>query len=336
MKNQNSNLLKRFQKNVLLKKYASFRIGGPAKYFFVAENEKDLVKAIQFARARKLPFFILGGGSNLLVSDRGFKGVVIKCQMSNVKCQSQNLDVRTIYVEAGVRLSSLVNFSLENSLTGLEWAAGIPGTVGGAIYGNAGAFGHSIQELIRSVSVLDARLQKVKFTNRDCHFGYRESIFKNKKDLIILAAEMILKKSEKSKVQKKILSVLSQRRQRQPLGFSAGSIFKNYKGKISDRKILEAFPQLKIFNARKIIPAGFLIEACGLKGKKIGEAYVSREHANFIVNTGNARFIDVLSLIDLIKEKVKDKFGILLEEEIRIIGDERLGVDKKFLGAKIK
>ncbi|MFN3302078.1 MAG: UDP-N-acetylmuramate dehydrogenase, partial [Patescibacteria group bacterium] len=188
-------------------------------------NKEEIIKALRFAKKNKLPFFILGGGSNTLISDEEFKGIVIKIQNSKFKIQNSK-----IITEAGVMLGKLVNTSLEKGLTGLEWAIGIPGTVGGTIYGNAGAFGKSIGDIVKSVEVFDLDNEEIKILkNKDCDFKYRESIFKKKKKLIILSAILKLKKENKEKIKKKINKYLNYRQKTQPLNFpSLGSIFKNY------------------------------------------------------------------------------------------------------------
>jgi len=298
------------QENISLAKHTSFRIGGPAKYFFIAKSKEDLVKAIKKAKNQGLPFFILGGGSNVLISDEGFEGLVIKVQNSKFKIQNSS-----IWAEAGVKLSDLLKLSAENNLTGLEWVVGIPGTIGGAICGNAGMPGKSISDIVENVEVLDADTLKIHpvksseagispkaklfhgvktFTNKDCKFGYRDSIFKHNKNLIILSAYIQLKKGESKKSKKVVQEILKKRAEKIPKGYSAGCIFKNPKN----------------------ISAGELIEKCGFKGFAIGGAQVSFQHANFIINTGKAKAEDVFNLINLIKSVVKDKTGIELEEEI--------------------
>ena len=288
-------LLKGIQKNVPLAFHTTFKIGGPAKYFYTAKTKEDLIKAIKVAKKINLPFFILGGGSNLLVSDKGFEGVVIK--VGSTKYEVKN---RQVFSEAGILLSDLVRITLENNLSGLEWATGIPGTLGGAIRGNAGAFGKSMKDIIKRVEVFDTRTGKIKILkNKDCQFDYRESILKKNKNLIILSAKIELKKGERKKIDNQIKENLDYRKKTQPLGFlSAGSVFKNPPGHF----------------------AGELIEKCGLKGRKIGEAQISKKHANFILNLGNAKTRDVKKLISLIKERIKEKFGLELEEEIEFLG----------------
>jgi len=259
-------LLPGVKKNVLLKNYTTFRIGGPAKYFFVAKTKENLIKVILVAKKLRLPFFILGGGSNLLVSNKGFDGLVIKF---------------------GQPLSNYVS-------RGLEWAAGIPGTIEGAVYGNAGAFCKSMKDAVESVEVFDTKTGKIEiFKNKGCQFGYRDSIFKKKKNLIILSVEIKPGKSNPEKIKE----YLDYRKQRHPRLPSAGSVFKNIGA----------------------TPAAILIHRAGLTGKKIGKAQISEKHSNFIVNLGAASAKDVKKLINLAKKSVKKKFGIVLEEEIQFL-----------------
>jgi len=331
----------KFRKNVSLAKYSTFKIGGKAKYFFISSTEKDLIKAVKTAKELnpvrdkslngvKMPFFILGGGSNLLVSDKGYDGAVIKMKNEKLKIKNYNSKFK-IFCESGTPLAKLVNASVEKGLTGLEWAAGIPGTVGGAVRGNAGAFGNSISDIVKTVKCLEAESLNIKvLRNKDCKFEYRDSIFKKNKNLIILSAEMKLKKvyelrsssptSSIERVRKNIKKNLEQRKKTQPLNFpSAGSVFRNVKYEIKNEKLLEEFPKLKEFNKKGIIPTGYLIEGCGLKGKKIGKAKISEKHSNFIVNLGGAKADDVKKLINLAKKQVKKKFKIILEEEIQYL-----------------
>jgi len=303
------------KKNILLKRYTTFKIGGPIRYFFSAKNKDDLIKALMTAKKLKIPFFILGGGSNLLAKDQGFKGLVIKCQISDLKYENQN-----IYAGAGVELSKLIRLSLKKALTGIEWAIGIPGTVGGAVFGNAGAFGRSMKDIIKRVEIFDLKKEKIIFLdNKRCHFDYRESIFKNNKNLIILSCYIKLRKGNIKSVKKKIRDYLDYKKVTQPLNYySAGSIFKNFvfQQNSFSSVVLE---DLKKFQKKGIIPAAWLIEKCGLKGKTVGGAEISLIHANFIVNSGNAKEKDVKKLISLVKNRVKKKFGIVLKEEIQYL-----------------
>jgi len=285
----------KLQKNVLLALHTSFNIGGPAKYFVEAKEEKDIVKAVEFAKQEKLPFFVLSGGSNVLAPDKGFEGVVIKCQMPDVKCKDC-----MIRAESGVELEKIVDLAAENSLTGLEWAAGIPGKVGGAVWGNAQAFGKNISGTIEQVEVFDAKNLKAKKLNKkDCSYSEKDSLFKRNKDLIILEAVFKLKKGDKKEIKRIIEKNIDFRKQKHPLEYgSAGSVFINQLG---------------------CPPSSLLIEEAGLKGKRVGWAAVSKKHAGFIINLGGAKAEDVLKLIELIKKEVEKKFNINLKEEIQII-----------------
>jgi len=310
-------LLPKIQKNISLAKYTTFKIGGPARYFFVAKNKEDLIKAIKTAKKLKLRFFILGGGSNVLFSDRGYRGLIINFQFSIINFQKNG----TIYTGAGTKLEDIVKLAARESLTGLEWAAGIPGTAGGAVYGNAGAFNSVTGDIVKSVEVLDFRTLRIKnFSQKDCKFSPKNTVFKNRKNLIILSVVFKLKKGNKKQIQKKIKEYLSYRKKSHPFNLSsAGCMFKNQKSKIKNQKLLKEFPELKKFNKMGMIPASYLVEKSGLKGKKIGDAQISTKHANFIVNLGKAKAKDVIKLIKLAKQKVKKKFGVNLEEEVQIV-----------------
>jgi len=303
------------REKIPLKEYTTFKIGGPARYFFVAKNKEDLKNAILWAKKKKLSFFILGGGSNVLFSDKGFNGLVIKLQNTQYEIRNTN-----VIAGAGVPLQKLVLEAVKKGLSGLENLVGIPGTLGGAIWGNAGAFGREIGDLVEEVKVLDvggSKLEVKKLKKEDCKFGYRNSIFKRRKNWIILEATLKLEKGNKKEIEEKIKEILKLRNEKQPLEFpSAGSVFKNVPIEKVPKKIQEKFKE-KIKNG--FLPAGVLIEAVGLKGFQIGGAKISEKHANFIVNTGEAKARDVLELIELIKKRVKKKFKIELKEEIVLV-----------------
>lgn len=283
----------RLRENVLLSEYSTFRIGGIARYLIEVDNAEDLKKVIQKALELNLQFIVIGGGSNILFSSKGYNGLVIVFKSNNTFSINDNL----IEVDASVSLNYLINKL--NNYTGLEWAVGIPGTVAGAINGNAGAFGGEMSELIKQVKVLEVKDNQIiekNFSKEDCKFSYRNSIFKNNSNLIIASAILELKKDSEENVKQKIKNNLSKRMSKQPKGFSIGSIFKNGED----------------------FSAGELIEKAGLKGLQIGDAKISDEHANFIINLGEATSDDVLELIKIIKKEVKEKFSIDLEEEIKI------------------
>jgi len=253
----------RLRENVLLSEYSTFRIGGIARYLIEVDNAEDLKKVIQKALELNLQFIVIGGGSNILFSSKGYNGLVIVFKSNNTFSINDNL----IEVDASVSLNYLINKL--NNYTGLEWAVGIPGTVAGAINGNAGAFGGEMSELIKQVKVLEIKDNQIiekDFSKEDCKFSYRNSIFKNNPNLIIASAILELKKDSEENVKQKIKSNLSKRISKQPKGFSIGSIFKNGED----------------------FSAGELIEKAGLKGLQIGDAKISDEHANFIINLGKA------------------------------------------------
>jgi len=309
-------LLPDARENVSLAEYTTFKIGGPARYFFEAGTRDELIKALKAAQQNNLPFFILGGGSNVLFSDEGFKGMVINIKFSDLEKRDSK-----IYAEAGVKLSDVVNLATEKGLTGLEWAAGIYGAIGGAVRGNAGAFGKCIADILEKAEVVVLPELAIRnFSKDECQFGYRESIFKKDNKLIILSALFGLKPGDRREIKKEIKKSVSYRKEKQPLDYpSAGSVFKNPEFKIISKTFLKDYPDLKKFSSNDIVPAGFLIERAGLKGKRIGDAKISEKHCNFIINVGKATAKDVLSLMKLVKEKVKDLFGVELEEEIMIV-----------------
>lgn len=302
------------KKDVLLSDYTTFKIGGPARYFLVAEREEDIVSAIRAARELGLPLFILGGGSNLLVSDKGFDGLVIKPQITNIRFQNN-----TIIASAGTPLSKLIIESVNNDLTGLEWAMGIPGTVGGAVVGNSGAYGHSTSEAVKTVRVISAEDgSRKEYENSDCCFDYRESRFKDAGEIIIEVV-LVLERGDKEQGRQKIKEIVSERSGKHPLQPSAGSVFKNYRVGNND-PLVGQFPALveKIKGGK--LSVGYLIGQCGLNGRQIGGAKISEEHGNFIVNLGGATAEDVVALIKICKDEVKKRYNIALGEEIRYIG----------------
>lgn len=311
--------LKGIQENISLADYTTFQIGGPARYFYVAKSGEDIEKSIKAAKEADIPFYILGNGSNILVSDQGFGGLVIKTENSGIKTEGLKLTAG-----AGALLGKVADESIRAGLSGLEWMKGIPGTVGGALYGNAGAFGHTIGESVERVGVLELKdLEQKYLSKEDCKFVYRGSVLKEKK-YAILNAEFRLAKGNKKESEELARSYVLKRQGKHPLRYpSAGSVFKN--PSISDnekafKKILEKFSEAKKFKETGKIPAGWLIEEIGLPGKKIGGAMVSEQHGNFIVNVGNAKATDVIILISLIKQKIRVNFGIQLQEEIQYVG----------------
>ncbi len=304
----------KIQKNISLSKYTSFKIGGAARFFCVAENNEEIKEVLEFAKKNRLKVFVLGGGSNLLISDEGFNGLVMRIMNNELRIKNNK-----IFVGSGLSLAKLVSESVKNNLTGLEMMAGIPGTVGGAIVNNAGAFGKCIGDVVESVEILETG----KLNSKECNFSYRGSIFKEDKKYIILNAVLKLEKGNEAESRKMILEILKSRKEKQPLEYpNAGSVFKN--PVVDDNhlaKLKKEFPRLNKIVKNNTIPAGWLIEQVEeLKNKKIGGVMISEKHCNFIVNTGNAKAEDVIILTSLIKQKVRNKFGIQLKEEIEYVG----------------
>jgi len=314
---------RQIKEDISLKDYTTFKIGGKTKYFTEIKTQNQLRETLRWAKDNHLPFFILGNGSNVLFSDNGYRGIIIKISNHTLKKINQT----TILVGAGLTIGEFLQKCIKHSWVGYEWLAGIPGTIGGAIYGNAGAFGNETKNFVKKVITLNSQNFKIKhYSLSQCKFGYRESVFKKKKD-IILGAEFIIKKGKKQDIQKKIQENWRYKIQRQMFQYpSAGSVFKNI--------ILKETPYAKFYDKRKQtvkiknqvisvkggkISAGWFIEQCGLKGKIRGGAKISDFHANVIINFKQAKAKDVLFLINLIKKSVEKKFPINLEEEIVIL-----------------
>lgn len=289
MLNQNS-----FKKNVVLAPYTTFKIGGPAQYFFAAKSSAELIDAVSWAKKNKMPYFILAGGSNILISDQGFKGLVILNRSSDCRRVENK-----VICSSGLKLGQLIAFCAKNNLSGLEFLAGVPGTVGGAVFGNAGRPDLGIGNFIKSVKVLTKAGQLKTLSQKECRFNYRQSRFQ-KSNEIIIEVVLAFEPGRPAEIAAKIKEAVSLKKKVQPLEYpSAGCIFKNPAGDKS---------------------AGWLIEEAGLKGKKIGGAMVSEKHANYIINTGGAKAEEVIILISLIKQKVRTKFKIQFQEEIKLVG----------------
>jgi len=292
------------KENESLSKHTTFKLGGPARYLVAAKTKEYIIEAVNFAKEKGLPFYILGGGSNILIRDEGYNGVIIKPQIGGVKIEEDR-----IIAGAGALLSQAMNMSIQSGLAGLEWAAGVPGAMGGAINGNAGAYGQSMSDIVESVLVLEEDLNgnwiEKKYKTEDCGFLYRKSCFKDKENKkFIIETELKLRKGNKEESMTKIKDILTQRREKVPPQPSAGCVFKNIKS--PDGKDL-------------IRAVGPLIQECGLKGVRVGGAEVSLAHANYIVNADNATSQDVIDLIKIVQQKIREKFNMDLETEIVVL-----------------
>jgi len=304
------------QKNIPLADLTTLRIGGLAKFFCVASNETELLEALDFASEKKIDFFVLGGGSNILFSDKGFSGLVIKMQ------GALEIKQKDKFIEcwAGENLNSIVNFFKNNNFSGMEWAVGIPGTVGGAIRGNAGAYGGQMENNISSVRVFNLENKiSADYSCKDCQFAYRTSIFKKNPQLIVLAVKLKFKKSQQEIIKQKMQEIITKRNTAMPKGFSAGSFFQNPIVKNTEL-ILQFEKDTGKKSQEGKIPAGWLIEEIGFRGKKIGGVMVSKKHANFFINDGTGTAEDVVILAGIIKQKLRKEFDVQIKEEIIYVG----------------
>jgi UDP-N-acetylmuramate dehydrogenase len=280
-----------------MKNHTSFKIGGPADVLIIPEREEEIVNAIRFCRENQIKYFIMGNGSNLLVKDTGIRGVVIK--VANGFDRIEVIGERVI-CQSGALLSKVAKYALKHSLTGFEFASGIPGTIGGAIAMNAGAYGGEMKDVVSKVKAIDRNNNIVEFTNADMNFRYRGSLVGDE-NLIVLGVELNLQKGDYSSIEAKMKDLTERRVSKQPLEYpSAGSTFKRPEGYF----------------------AGKLIEDAGLRGVRYGDAQVSEKHCGFVINVGEATFEHVITLIRMIQKVVYDKFNVKLEPEVKIIGDD--------------
>ncbi len=281
------------RKDEPMKKHTTFRIGGPARFFYVPKNIEELKLIIQYCKNEKLKYMIIGNGSNVLFLDEGFNGAVIcvGSSMSNI-----NVDNISIYAEAGALLSKVASSARDAGLTGMEFAAGIPGTIGGAIVMNAGAYGGEMKDIVSFVDILEADGNLRRYSNEEMQFGYRRSIVDA--DKVVVGVGLKLACGNIDDINARMDELKTARVSKQPLEFpSAGSTFKRPEGYF----------------------AGKLIDDCGLRGYRVGGAMVSEKHCGFVINYDNATAKDVLKLIDDVKNKVYDEYNVLLEPEVRIV-----------------
>lgn len=313
------NKIMQIQNNIELSNYTSFKIGGLARYFVEIKNELDLKEVFLWLKEKKEKYLILAGGSNVLINDGIFEGLVIRISNNDLFVRGDRLECG-----AGASLAKSLSLAVRESLGGLEWAVGIPGSTGGAVRGNAGAFGGQIGDLVEIVEVFNLKKNKIEvLSNKDCLFSYRDSVFKEKKDeYIIWKVFLKLKKREQSEIQSLLSNYLERRVKTQPRLPSAGSVFKNLDADMIKDVNIDLYERAREKNIIKdgLIAAGWVIDQLDLRGKKIGDVKISLEHANFIVNTGQAKAENVVMLISFIKQQVRDKFKIQLQEEIQYLG----------------
>lgn len=297
-----------------LSKHTSFKIGGMARFFVGVSSIEQHVALMRYLDGIGVPYMIIGGGSNMLAGDNGFDGVVI-----HPEYQSITRDGALLVADAGALTVTVARESMKYQLTGFEWGVGVPGTIGGAVRGNAGAMGFEMKDSVLRVQAYQDG-EVVTLTNVQCDFGYRSSIFKHTKG-VVLQVTLQLEATENKELIKHALEYLTYRNSTQPQGHaSTGCIFQNPDAGKYRPQLIEHFDKysekIQSFLSLGKISAGWLIEQAGLKGEQVGGALISEQHGNFIINLGNATAADVHGLIDKIKETVYTKFGIMLEEEI--------------------
>ena len=296
--NENNDIIQKIIYNEPMKKHTSFKIGGNADFFVSVKTIEELKQALFYAKQKQIPITIIGNGTNILVSDSGIRGIVIKIDIQHFDIEEEN-DYVEIGVGSGNKMMALATQLKNQEISGFEQLSGIPGTIGGAIYMNAGAYGKEMKDIVISTKCMNMKGEIFELSNEEQKFEYRSSVF-NTKEYIILEAKLKLKKGKKEDIELQMNEYLNQRKEKQPLEYpSAGSTFKRQEGIITAK----------------------LIDECGLKGYKIGGAMVSEKHAGFIVNTGDATAKDVLELIKYVKDEVYKKYGVKIEEEVKIVGE---------------
>ncbi len=284
--------------NEPMKKYTTFKVGGPAECLIKIDNEADLKEILEFSKINNIPLTILGNGSNVIVLDSGIKGITLIIKIEKLEIENSTSDVVKIKLGAGEKIAKIGRIFLKKGLAGFEEISGIPGTVGGATRMNAGAHGKEMKDIIKKVKCLDMDGNEKIFTNAEMNFGYRTSKIKNEK-YIITEIEIELTKGNTKEIKEKMDEYLNYRKEKQPIEYpSAGSTFKRGEDFITAK----------------------LIDEAGLKGLSVGGAEVSDKHAGFIINKGNATAKDILDLIEIVKEKIYEKYQKKIELEVEIIG----------------
>lgn len=305
-----------FKSQVSLAPYTTFRIGGPAEYFVEVTTVGELVEALERAQYNSWSTFVFAGGSNLLIHDRGVRGLVIR-----IAGKSFHLEGQTLRADAGTPLFDLVQAANAAGLSGMERLAGIPGSLGGAIRGNAGAFGMDIGGVTRSVKVYDRKQSKLReFSHEQCTFLYRTSYFKTHPEVVILSAELKLTLGDKEELQSMSMATMAKREAKHSQSAAcAGSFFMN--PLVDNQKLHVEFEKDTGAPSKDgKLPAGWLIDHVGLRGKKIGGAQMSPQHPNYLINTGTATAEDVVMLASVVKQRVRDELGVQLKEEVQLVG----------------
>ena len=300
-------------RNTPLSLHTRFGIGGPADVFAETDSASAFVAALKAARESGIPTMVIGGGTNLIVSDDGFRGIVLRYTAAGLRAEGTRVEA-----DSGAVLQDLVDFTIDRGLAGVETLAGIPGSVGAAIYGNAGAYRHSISERVRAVRFFDGCEEQV-FDNRQCEFAYRESIFKSHKDWIIFSTTLEMTPADPAALRRAANDILKVRNEKFPITMKcAGSIFKNLLLRELPASAAEQVPPAAVREGK--IPAAWFLEQVGAKGMQRGAIYVADYHANLIYNAGGGTAADLCALIRQLKLLVRERFGFELEEEVQYVG----------------
>jgi UDP-N-acetylmuramate dehydrogenase len=296
-----------------LSRYTRFGIGGPADLYAETDGVEAFIAAIEAARETGMPTVVIGGGTNLIVSDNGYRGLVLRYRGDRLLTANSR-----VVAQAGAVLQDLVDFAIASSLKGLETLAGIPGSVGAAIYGNAGAYGHSISERVIRVQFYDGEQVRV-FGNAECEFQYRESVFKRHKEWIIFSTELLLEPAAAAELRQAADDILKVRNAKFPVTMKcAGSIFKNLLRDELAAEVAGAVPDNVVREGK--IPAAWFLEQVGAKGMVRGDIHVADYHANLIYNAGGGTAADLCAVIRDLKSRVQERFGLELEEEVQYVG----------------
>jgi UDP-N-acetylmuramate dehydrogenase len=297
----------------LLSRYTRFAIGGPADIYVETAEVESFLRALAVARASGLDFMVIGGGTNLIVSDAGYRGIMLRFVARSIAAAGE-----CVTVDAGAQLQELVDFTTARGLKGIETLAGIPGSVGAAIYGNAGAYGHSISERVRAVHFFDGESVR-DLDNAGCEFRYRESIFKRNKQWIIFHATLAMEHGDAAALQKTSADIVKVRNEKFPVTMKcAGSIFKNLLLAELPPQTAAQVPAAVIREGK--VPAAFFLEQAGAKGMKCGGIHVADYHANLIYNAGTGTAVSLCEMIGELKRRVRERYGLELEEEVQYVG----------------
>ena len=308
------------KENIPLAPYTIYKIGGAARFFAEVKNADELEEAVRFAAEKSVPFFVMGAGSNILVADTGFQGMIIRMTDGTIRVEEEKMTV-----DAGVAMARAAAESARAGLAGFAWAVGVPGTIGGSVRGNAGCFGREMKDVVDSVMIFDTvKKATCRMSHVACRFAYRDSIFKRHPEWIVISATLALAPGNSILIQEEIRRTSSERAAKQDIGSkSCGCVFKNpswNEVQMAKEALIVHFPELAEFARQDRIPAAFLIDRAGLKGMRAGYIVISQKHGNFFLNEGGGTAEDVVKLAAMAQDAVFKKYGIRLTEEIQRVG----------------